>query len=51
MKGNGKIIRQVVRENLITLMGMYTRGNGLIIKLTDLVLIFILMVHNIKACG
>lgn len=51
MKGNGKIIKQVVKENLITLMGMFTQGNGLIIKLTDLVLIFILMVHNIKACG
>ena len=51
MKVNGKIIKHAVKENLIMLMVMYTQENGLIIRLTDLVLIFIRTAHNIKVCG
>jgi len=51
MKGSGRITRQKVKASFYMLTEIYLKDNGLMIKLMDLVFIFIKMALNMKDFG
>ena len=50
-KAIGKTTKQISEENSITPMGTYMKGNGLMIKPTDMEFILMLMAPNMKENG